>query len=105
MSAGVADNEGFWQAVEARAAALGSDGCTHASEWNRRCCLLHDVMLRTGMDMAGHPVSRHEADWLFWECNRVRARAGLSYLSPRSWIRYAGVRIGAWQARRRRQGT
>lgn len=102
MGAGVTDNEAFWARVEARAAELGTDGCTGVSEWNRRCCLHHDIMCRTGMDINGNPVTREEADWLFWECNRLRARAGLSYLSPRSWARWAGVRIGALFQKRKR---
>lgn len=51
-------NEQYWQRVRDRAAALGSDGCTAVSEWNRDCCLLHDVMCRTGMDMDGRAVTR-----------------------------------------------
>ena len=86
----------YWARVRTRAAALGSDGCTSVAEWNRDCCLHHDIMCRTGMDVDGNPVTRQEADWLFWECNRLRAGDYLSYLSPRSWFRYAGVRIGAW---------
>ena len=96
MSAGITPNPEWEQRVRDRAAALGSDGCTTVSEWNHICCLHHDIMCRTGMDIDGHSVTRHEADVLFWECNRLRARAGLSYLSPRSLIRYLGVRIGAW---------
>ena len=89
------ENEAYWARVEARAKALGSDGCTAVSEWNRRCCLHHDIMCRTGMDIDGNPVTRQEADWLFWECNRLRATSGLSLLSPRSWVRWVGVRLGA----------
>ena len=94
-------NEEYWQRVEARALALGSDGCTQVNEWNRRCCLLHDIMCRTGMDMDGNAVTREEADYLFWECNRQRTP--FSWLSPRSWVRWVGVRIGAWWAQRRRE--
>ena len=83
-----------WEArVKARALALGSDGCTMAAEWNRVCCWHHDVMLITGMDIDGNPVTREEADALFWECNRRRTR--FSILSPRSWARWVGVRMGA----------
>jgi len=99
---GVTENEEFWKRVEARAKALGSDGCTAVSEWNQRCCWLHDTMLITGMDMDGNAVSREEADYLFWECNRLRAKSRLSYLSPRSWVRYVGVRIGARWYRRKK---
>lgn len=96
----VIDNPEFWARVEARAAALGSDGCTGVSEWHRRCCLLHDVMYRTGQDMDGRAITRAEADYLFWECNRQRTP--FSFLSPRSWVRWAGVRLWAW---RNQKGT
>jgi hypothetical protein len=87
-------NEHYWQRVRARAKALGSDGCTAVEPWNLDCCLLHDVMCRTGMDMDGNSITREEADYLFWECNRQRTP--FSWLSPRSWTRWAGVRLGAW---------
>lgn len=61
----------------------------------------HDVMIRTGMDLNGQAITRKEADVLFWECNRQRAQLRLSWLSPRSAIRYLGVRLGAWWAQRR----
>lgn len=99
MSA-ITPNPDYWDRVEARAKALGSDGCTRVSEWNRRCCLLHDIMYRTGMDMDGHAVTRQEADYLFWECNRRFSNSRLSWLSPRSWVRWAGVRVGAFLARK-----
>lgn len=88
---GITPNPEYWQRVRDRAAALGSDGCTSASEWNRDCCLLHDIMCRTGMDMDGNLVTTEEAHALFRECNRQRSR--LSFLSPRSWIRWAAVRL------------
>jgi len=90
-------HERYWQRVRERATELGSDGCTASSEWNRDCCLLHDVMVRTGADMNGHALTRAEADYLFWECNRQRTV--LSMLSPRSWARWVGVRLGAWWSR------
>lgn len=93
MSA-ITPNPEYWARVEARAKALGSDGCTHVNEHNRLCCLLHDIFCRTGMDMDGNAVTRQEADYLFWECNRQRSP--FSWLSPRGWVRWAGVRIGAW---------
>jgi len=96
MSA-ITPNPEYWTRVEARAKALGSDGCTAVSDrWNLQCCWLHDIMLKTHADMDGNAVTRQEADWLFWECNRQRAFLRLSWLDPRSWVRYVGVRIGAW---------
>lgn len=98
---GITPNPAWEARVRARAAALGSDGCTAVAEWNKICCLAHDIACRTGMDIDGNPITRQEADVLFWECNRLRAWAGLSYLSPRSLVRYIGVRLGAWWETRR----
>jgi len=95
------ENDAYWQRVRDRAAALGSDGCTAVSEWNRVCCLHHDIMCRTGMDIDGNAVSRQEADWLYWECNRERSMWGLSWYDPRGYARWIGVRLGAWWDRRK----
>jgi len=91
----VTDNEEYWRRVEARASALGSDGCTHALAWNLRCCLEHDCHCRTGMTLGGHPINRAEADYVFYACNRARAWSRLSWYDPLSWWRYGGVRLGA----------
>ncbi len=99
MSA-ITPNPEYWARVRARAEALGSDGCTLVNEWNQDCCLLHDIMVRTEQDMDGNPVTRAEADMLFWECNRQRAFLRLSWLDPRSWARFVGVELGAWWTRR-----
>lgn len=97
----ITPNPEYWERVRARAKALGSDGCTAVSEWNRDCCLLHDVMVRTEQDMDGNHVTNDEANVLFWECNRQRAFLRLSFLDPRSLGRFVGVGIGAWWARRK----
>lgn len=99
--AAVVDNEEYWRRVEERAAQLGSDGCTHVLEWNHRCCLEHDIHCRTGMTLGGHPITRQEADFVFWACNRARAWSRLSWYDPFSWWRYYGVRLGAFLASRR----
>jgi len=100
MSA-ITPNPEYWARVEARAKALGSDGCTKASEWSQECCWLHDIFLVTHQDMDGHAITRREADYLFWECLRQRAELRLSWYSPRSFIRYLGVGIGSWWAQRK----
>jgi len=58
-------NDEYWQRVRARAAELGSDGCTSVSEWMQDCCLEHDVHCRTGMTLAGIPIDRFDADERF----------------------------------------
>jgi hypothetical protein len=98
-ASGLIENEAYWRWYEERAKALGSDGCSKVSEWNRRCCYRHDVHCRTQQDIHGNYVSREDADARFWECNRIRSP--FSWLSPRSWVRWAGVRIGAKMKRKR----
>lgn len=93
IAAGLIERDDYRKRIEARAAELGTDGCTAVKDWNRVCCWHHDIMCRTGQDIDGNTVTREEADYLFWECNRLRSP--FSLLSPRSWMRWAGVRIGA----------
>lgn len=65
---GVVTPNPLWeQRVRFRAKLLGSDGCTAVSEWNEICCLHHDIMCRTGRDIDDNPVTRAEADVLYWE--------------------------------------
>jgi hypothetical protein len=101
MSAVITPNPEYWARVRARATALGSDGCILVSDWYLDCCLRHDDMVRTGLYMNDHAITRRVADYLFWECNRQRAQLRLSWYSPRSFIRYLGVGIGSWWAQRR----
>ena len=89
----MSENPAYWARVEARAKALGSDGCTQVSEWHQRCCWLHDVMCRSGMDMDGHAVPRADAS----DDPALRAildglateRFGEQYDAERGVVRYA----------------
>lgn len=86
------DNEEYWKKVRERARKLGSDGCTLVAEWKQDCCYEHDMHCRTKMDIYGNKVERFEADYLFRKC--IQDRVSLRFLSPRSWIRWMGVRLG-----------
>lgn len=97
----ITPNPAYWARYRERALALGSDGCTKVNEWNRDCCYRHDVHWRTGMDINGHPISKAQANVLFWECNRQRSRSRLSYYDPRSLVRFVGVQLGAWWSKRK----
>ncbi len=101
-AAGLIPNEEYWARIRARAKALGSDGCSKSRDWNLDCCLRHDIQERTGMDINGVPISAAENDAEFWECNRLRSR--FSVLSPRSWARWAGVRLAQKLKLRRNKG-
>ena len=93
---------------------LKSDGCTAVVDWNQWCCFQHDYTCTTGKDprsaynywrttkdatfedaqRMADPLSRREADKLFWRCNRKVSPTLLGKL--RADLRYIGVRIGAW---------
>ena len=77
--------------MRARAEQLGSDGCTGVKDFHKDCCLLHDIFYRTGVDLAGNPVSRAEADATLRDCIRSRSRFGR--FSPMAAVRWAGVRM------------
>ena len=81
----------YWQAVRDRAASLGSDGCTGVSEWHHECCLLHDVLYRDGRDLDGQPVTRSQADRMYWRCMTDRAKWGK--WNPRAAVRFLGVSL------------
>lgn len=93
-------NEDYWRRVRARAKALGSDGCTLVDEWLQDCCFEHDVHRRTGLTINGMPISVIESDYVYRHC--MEQRVSLRFLHPRSWLRWAGVRIGAWRDRQRK---
>ena len=81
-----------WDRIRQLAAALKSDGCTVVTEAFLDCCLLHDILYKTGIDPdTGQPVSRAEADRTFRDCMQSRSRLGR--FSPMSWWRYLGVRL------------
>lgn len=85
------ENPDYWRRVRARAAALGSDGCTGVPDWHRDCCLEHDVHERTGMDIHGQAISPAESDARFHEC--LRQRSPFSWWSPLAWAYWGGVRL------------
>lgn len=81
-----------WDRIRQRAQALGSDGCTVVTELYRDCCLLHDILYKTGVDPdTGLPVTRAQADRIFRQCMTSRSRFGS--LNPVAWWRYLGVRL------------
>lgn len=87
-------NESYWARVAHVARELGSDGCSVVTEMYQPCCHEHDIHYRTGVDMAGRPITRREADAEFRRCIQRRSRLGR--LSPVAAVRWIGVRIGGW---------
>lgn len=105
----------YWLWVKAEAAKIGSDACTHAKDWNVQCCYEHDLACHykkdpksafqaylKGFGMLGKDdvwfyaknMSRKEADKAFTGCNLKYSKGPVD--KARSFIRYIGVRIGAY---------
>lgn len=101
----------LWLRIQADA--IGSDGCTHALELARDCCLEHDLgyyygrdprsayrLFRQNLVPAGishfdnaSPITRGEVDARFRRCNPPLV----------GWYRWIAVRIGgrrAWKRHR-----
>lgn len=95
-------NRDYWQRVRARAAALGSDGCTKVPDLYVDCCYEHDVHVRTGLTLHGQAMTKADADARFRQC--LQQHSPLGVLSPLSWWRWAGVRVYGW-LQQRRAGT
>lgn len=87
---GPADQD-FWGAVRAIAEQLGSDGCTGIPDFYVGPCFRHDIHYRTHADLAGRPLSRHDADRRFRL--GIQAHSPFGVLSPMSYWRWAGVRL------------
>ena len=81
----------YWASVRARAAELGSDGCTGVTQAFHDCCFEHDVHYRTGMRLDGTPITRRAADAAFRRC--IQSRSVFGKMSPMSWWRWLGVRV------------
>ena len=81
----------YWERVRDRAAELGADGCTGATNAFRDCCLEHDIFYRTGKTLDGRPITKAEADDRFRSC--MMAHSVLGFYSPMAWIRWAAVKV------------
>lgn len=81
-----------WDRIRRLAADLQSDGCTAVTEAYHDCCLLHDILYKTGIDPdTGAPVSRADADKQLRHC--IQSRSRLGRFNPVAWWRYLGVRL------------
>lgn len=89
---GISPHPRDWDRIRQLAADLQSDGCTVVTEAFRDCCLLHDILYKTGTDPdTGVAVSRRDADVALRHC--IQSRSRLGRLSPVAWWRYLGVRV------------
>jgi hypothetical protein len=86
--------------LQALAIAIGSDGCTHASDLAVECCWEHDWSYVTGMTPRGVAVTKAQADERFRDC--LQAHSTCRWLSPLAWWRWLAVREfgrGIWARR------
>jgi hypothetical protein len=91
--------------VKEEAVKINSDGCSNVSEWHRECCLEHDLGYYYGRDphhayrvgwVDADRIDRGTVDQRFLNC--MQAASPLHKLSPRSAVRWLGVRVGGWKA-------
>lgn len=103
------NDDPYWDWVRDEALQLGSDGCTFVSEWNQYCCLEHDLACAYGKSprsayqhhlsgaanpwMEADEMSRRDADGQFRSCN-LSSHSKIKY--TRGWVRWLGVRLGAF---------
>jgi hypothetical protein len=87
------DDKPYWEKIEVVAKYLGTDGCSGpAFEVYVRACWEHDIHYRTGQTLYGLPLTRADADAIFRE--RHQEFSVFGRLSPMSWWRWLGLRIG-----------
>lgn len=110
----------YWQWVRNEAAAIKSDGCSKALDWNLDCCFEHDLgceYLKDPHDAyfihLANPDWPRDKVWLhakilrdgdrdarFRDCNRERAGKLGIIGRARAWVRWIAVRCGAaWSGR------
>ena len=114
----------YWDWLKIEAAKIKSDGCSKVVDFRKDCCFEHDLAYyyakdprsaynyyRTtaapDRDRCWHyadPITRREADARIKKC--YSDKSILNGLSPFSWTRFLGTRIGgwfAWKNHRRRE--
>jgi len=101
----------YWQWIEQEARIMRSDGCTVVSDWHKECCWEHDLACYFMADprrayelycadplsaywMNGAEMSRRKADYMFGDCNHEWSITKAGRI--RSFLRFLGVRIGAF---------
>ena len=92
----------YYKWITAEAQKIVSDGCTGVPDFHLHCCYEHDLAYyygkcprdayRLGSWTKGVPLKRATADKRFRECIQKQSRLGK--LSPMSWWRWMGVRLG-----------
>ena len=84
---------GYWDKVRRRARQLHTDGCSGVPDfpWAKNACQEHDIHYRTHMTLAGDPITKRRADWVF--ARRIMKAAPLGVFSPTAWLYYAGVAL------------
>lgn len=93
----------YWVRVRAKAAELGSDGCTGVSDICIDSCYEHDIHWRTGKTIDGLPITTKQANRRFRKViearfgehdNRVVRTIAKPLGYAFGWGRWVGVTIG-----------
>jgi hypothetical protein len=86
-------DDDYWVHVRAIAKEMKSDGCTLVRDFHKDSCLEHDIHWRTGETIFGATITTKQANERFRRV--IQSRSPLGRFSPMSWVRFAGVLIGA----------
>lgn len=87
----------YYDQLKTLAESIGSDGCSHATQWYQQCCWEHDWAYVTGTTPRGVPVTKEQADQRFRDC--IQAHSSFRWFSPMSWWRFLAVKKfgkGVW---------
>lgn len=84
---------------------LRTDGCSSAPDlWLTPCCNDHDRAYATGRDIGGKPITRAQADAIFYRCCRARSwnRPIFGRIVPALyWLAVRLFGAGHWKQERR----
>ena len=76
--------------------AIASDSCSKSPDIYGRCCVLHDLAYRFGIDCHGQPMKKKDADHMLRMCMQQQSKLGRwSLLSRLYW---SGVHFFGFKA-------
>jgi hypothetical protein len=94
--------------IKEEALKIKSDGCSKVPDFNKICCLEHDLAYHYGKDPKdayhegwekAQKVKRGYPDAEFRRCNQEKSKLKIG--SPLAAWRWVGVRLGGWNAWRK----
>lgn len=76
--------------------AIASDGCSKSPDIYGRCCVLHDLAYRFGIDCYGQPMKKKAADQMLRTCMQQQSKLGRWSLISRLY--WSGVHFFGFKA-------